>query len=77
MICLFLVQKDACGHTGPGPACCTNEVVGSYALSLGHDMKRLFDGELNEVKQLLVTSKKHVERKCRRPSLPVKDVVIF
>ena len=58
-----LVLKDACGQTGSGPTCCTNEIVNSYAMSLGHDLKLLFDAELGQLRGLLASSKGHVDRK--------------
>jgi hypothetical protein len=57
------VQKDACGKTGSGPACCTNEIFNSYALSLGTDLKTLFDAELDQLTQLLSFSNKEIDSK--------------
>lgn len=66
---LFLAQKDACGLTpSTGPACCTNEVFDSYGLSLGNDLKALFDIELDQLKQLLTISNKQIDRKYLKHS---------
>jgi hypothetical protein len=57
------VQKDACGQTGPGPACCTNEIFNSYAISLGTDLKTLFDAELDQLTQLFSMSNREIDSK--------------
>ncbi len=66
-----IVQKDACGQTeSSGPACCTNEIFNSYALSLGTDLKILFDAELNQLKELLESSNKQIDGKK-------KSIILF
>ncbi len=55
------MQKDACGQTGPGPACCTNEIFNSYAISLGTDLKTLFDAELDQLIQLFSMSTREID----------------
>ncbi len=59
-----LAQKDACGQTGiHGPACCTNEIFNSYAISLGTDLKNLFDIELGQLKDVLTLSNNQIDSK--------------
>jgi hypothetical protein len=60
---LFLVQKDACGQIGSGPACCTHEIMNSYASTLGIELKTLFDTELSHLIRLLSTSKQQIDGK--------------
>jgi hypothetical protein len=60
---LCLVQKDACGQIDSGPACCTDEIMNSYALSLGTELKTLFDNELSHLTKLLSISKEQIEGK--------------
>ncbi|UJR31829.1 hypothetical protein I4U23_019306 [Adineta vaga] len=57
----YKVQKDACGQTGLGPACCTNEIFNSYTITLGKDLKNLFDAELNQIKELLFNTNKRLD----------------
>ena len=58
-----LVQRDACGQLGNGPACCTHEIVDSYALSLGIELKILFDAELSRLSMLFLSSKQQIDGK--------------
>ena len=58
-----LVQRDACGQLGNGPACCTHEIVDSYALSLGIELKILFDSELSRLSMLFLSSKQQIDGK--------------
>jgi len=63
-ILFSIVQKDACGQIVSGsPACCTNEIFNSYTLSLGTDLKTLFDIELDQLKQVLTLSNEKIEGK--------------
>ena len=58
-----LVQRDACGQLGNGPACCTHEIIDSYALSLGIELKISFDSELSRLSMLFVSSKQQIDGK--------------
>jgi hypothetical protein len=60
---LFLVQKDACGQITSGPACCTNEIMNSYASSLGDDLKNLFDSELIHISRIFSIAKQQSDGK--------------
>ncbi len=54
---LFIVQKDACGQINSGPACCTDEILNSYASSLGDDLKSLSDSELIHITRIFAIAK--------------------
>ncbi|CAF3803762.1 unnamed protein product [Adineta steineri] len=45
---------------GSGPACCTNEIFNSYALSLSNDLKILFDDKLSQLPKLLSESNRKI-----------------
>ncbi len=60
---LFLVQKDACGQINSGPACCTYEVMNSYASSLGDELKTLFDSELIHLTRIFSIAKQQTDGK--------------
>ena len=55
-----IVQKDACGQIGVGPACCTEDIVNSYATPLGAELQSIIDGQLDNLTSLLTTSKQHI-----------------
>ena len=59
----FSVQKDACGQTQHGPACCTTEIFNSYTSSLANDLKILFDTELAQLKSLFLHSSEQLDRR--------------
>ncbi|CAF2721693.1 unnamed protein product [Rotaria sp. Silwood2] len=61
----YKVQKDACGQTGSGPACCTNEIFNSYAFSLANDLKNLFDTKLDQLTQFLSLSNKKLDNRIK------------
>ncbi|CAF1209765.1 unnamed protein product [Rotaria sordida] len=57
----YKVQKDACGQIDIGPACCTHEIMNSYATSLGNELKNILDAELNNLTKLLSVSKQQID----------------
>ncbi|CAF5012103.1 unnamed protein product [Rotaria sp. Silwood1] len=57
----YKVQKDACGQIGIGPACCTHEIINSYATSLTNEFKKILDVELNTLTTLLSKSKQQID----------------
>ncbi|CAF2076559.1 unnamed protein product [Rotaria magnacalcarata] len=56
----YKVQHDACGQIGVGPACCTEDIVNSYATPLGAELQSIIDGQLDNLTSLLTTSKQHI-----------------
>jgi hypothetical protein len=61
---IYLAQKDACGQSIlNSPACCTNEIFNSYAITLGNDLKKLSDTKLTELKNLLFASNQEIDCK--------------
>ncbi|CAF1103955.1 unnamed protein product [Adineta steineri] len=57
----FSFQKDACGQIGIGPACCTNEILNSYAVPFGTELQALYDTELNHLARTLTKSKQQID----------------
>ena len=62
---VLLVQRDACGQIGSGPACCTHEIMNSYAMSYGMALQRLVDAEMARVSRLLSASREQVNGELR------------
>lgn len=60
---LLLGPKDACGQIGSSPVCCTYDIVNSYAISLGIELKLMADVELNRLTVLLLSSKQQIDGK--------------
>ena len=60
---LLLGPKDACGQIGSSPVCCTYDIVNSYAISLGIELKLMVDVELNRLTVLLLSSKQQIDGK--------------
>ncbi|CAF1392447.1 unnamed protein product [Rotaria sordida] len=61
----YKIQKDACGHTGSSPACCTHEIFNSYAFILANDLKTLLDTKLDQLTQFLSLSKKKLDNRIK------------
>ncbi|CAF3338000.1 unnamed protein product [Rotaria sp. Silwood2] len=57
----YKVHKDACGQIGIGPACCTHDIMNSYATSLGTKSKNILDAELNNLTMFLSISKQQID----------------
>lgn len=58
---VHLVQEDACGQVNSGPACCTNEIMNSYALSLGDDFVKSIDIELVHISRIFAIARQQTD----------------
>jgi len=58
---LFIVQKDVCGQINSGIACCTDEILNSYASSLDDDVKSLRDSELIHITRIFAIAKQQTD----------------
>ncbi len=63
MYYLLIGKRDACGQFGPGSACCTDEILNSYAALLGDDLKRLIDTELIHLSRIFAVAKQQTDGK--------------
>ncbi|CAF1674619.1 unnamed protein product, partial [Adineta ricciae] len=57
----YKVQKDACGQLSSGPACCTHEIINTYALSYGTELQKLIDAEFDRFTRSLFLSKEQID----------------
>ncbi|CAF1101094.1 unnamed protein product [Adineta ricciae] len=57
----YKVQKDACGQLSSGPACCTHEIMNTYALSYGTELQKLIDAEFDRFTRSLFLSKEQID----------------
>lgn len=73
-----LVPNDACQQTNiDGHVCCTNDIFDSFTQSLADELKKLSDGELSLLKDLMSISNKHLERKQRKKHKGNKNSSFF
>lgn len=59
----LIVQKDACGRFGIGPACCTDEIMNSYSKLLSTKLQTILNNQLDELIYSLSISKQEIDRK--------------